>query len=99
MLISSSPSFGESSDIPNLDKAQLNPAGSICFDGREIKQIASFKKECELNELNMKTYQEQYEKCRSKDLCKKSYLDSEAVFWGSVLAALGGGFLLGKMKE
>lgn len=75
--------------------SEADPAGFTCYDETEIHDIAVFKKSCDLAEKNLETMKEQYGKCLSINPCEKSWTDSRAVFWGSVLSALVVGFIAG----
>lgn len=70
-----------------------------CYDKDEMSSLSSFKKTCDKNTLDRKTFEEQYNKCVQGTMCEESITSSKAVFWGSVLAAFVLGFAVDNVNK
>ena len=75
-----------------------NPAGMVCFDPQETKEIAQFKTQCDENTMNLKDTREMFQKCMDNTVCEKSIFSSQAVFWSSVAASFVLGFIAAEAR-
>ena len=93
MLISSEAS---AEVINNIVEEAKNPAGFLCLDSTDVKAVADFKKKCDLDTMDMKTYKGQFESCFNKTYCEETVTSSKAVFWSSIVSAFIVGFAVHK---
>ena len=77
---------------PNLTP---DPVGSSCYSNKEVSILAKRERECSLLEKNIKTMEEQYQKCRDGSLCKEELHNDRVRFWATAVGAFVVGFLAG----
>ena len=78
-----------------LTEKSADPSGHTCFDKWAIQSLANYKKRCESDKEELEIFKAQYNKCLNGAACEESITNSQIVYWGSVIMALGLGFVAG----
>lgn len=80
--------------IPTLEGME-NPAGYTCFDQKDISNLATFKKRCDVLKLDLKDTQSTLQKCIDHGAPASAWWADPKIVIGGFAISVGVGALIG----
>lgn len=85
----------EELELKNLAIEANTPAGTMCLDQYEIKDLAAFKKSCDVCRLDLKSTQNTLKKCVDHGAPATAWWADPKIVVGGIAISLGLGAIIG----